>query len=329
MSQIFRDSPAALDAQAADLLARIARLGRPPYWQLGVTAARELYEKAAGVLEIPLQSIGRSRMLDIPVGGGATIQGRLLTPQALLESEAPTPLIIYSHGGGFTVGSPDTVEPVCRMLANQAGCQVLSLAYRLAPEHPFPTAAEDVWAAWEWVASQAHALKVDPARIVGMGDSAGGTLTLQAAIRARDAGLGVQGQVLIYPGACAWQDTPSHRLYAQGYLLDARTIQWFFDQYVQHDHQRLDWRFAPLECPDLSGLPPTLLQLAECDPLIDEGQQLSHRLQESGVTVNTRVYPGMIHAFYNMGGALRQARQAHADTVIWLRRLWGAQTGSD
>ena len=315
--------PAALDPQMADLLRRIERTERVPYWQMGLAGAREWYDRAATVLDIPLQAVGRVQELSIPMSDGYPLYARLITPQPLLEAGQPTPLVIYAHGGGFTLGSPDTVEPICRMLANRVGCQVLNLKYRLAPEYPFPTAAEDVWQAWDWAFRHAQGLMVDPQRVVGMGDSAGGTLTLQAAIRARDSGLPLLGQVLIYPGATAWQDTPSHHTYGQGYLIDQRTIQWFFEQYVPLDSQRLDWRFAPLECPDFRGLCPSLLQLAECDPLIDEGMQLSHRLQADGVITDTRVYAGMVHAFYNMGGALRVARQAHTETVQVLRDWFG------
>ncbi|OVZ59995.1 hypothetical protein CDO44_10545 [Pigmentiphaga sp. NML080357] len=312
-------SPRPLDPQVADLVARIKRANRPPYWQYTPQDARAFHEKASKVLEIAPAAVADVRDLDIPVGD-ATIGARLYTG---MEAKEPAPLLIFSHGGGFTLGSVEGYDAVCRMLANGARCKVLSLGYRLAPEHRFPTAAEDVYAAWKWAFDRHARLGVDAARVAGMGDSAGGTLTAQAALRARDDRLPLAAQVLLYPGTSAWQDTASHRIYAEGYLLDAKTIQWFFNQYLRDDADRMDWRFAPLDAPEFSGLAPALLQLAECDPLVDEGLAYGRKLADARVPVEIEVYEGAIHSFYNMGGALRAARQAHRDTVDYLRSVFG------
>ena len=312
------DHPRPLDPQVADLVTRIKRANRPHYWQYTPQDLREFHEKASVILEIAPAPVASVRNLVIPVSGGS-IDARLYEG---MDAQDPAPLVIFSHGGGFTIGSIDSYDAVCRMLANGARCKVLSLGYRLAPEHRFPTAAEDVFGAWEWAFSEHRQLGIDPFAIAGMGDSAGGTLTAQAALRARDAGLPLRAQVLLYPGTCAWQDTASHHAYAEGYLLDEKTIQWFFGQYLRDDADRLDWRFAPLDAPELRGVAPTYVQLAECDPLVDEGMAFARKLHAAGCNVQTTLYPGVVHAFYNMGGALRLARQAHKDSVAYLRSVF-------
>lgn len=303
----------------ADLVSRILRVDRPPFWQSSPQEVRAFYEKASGILDIPAAPVAATRDLRIPVGKD-DIAARLY-----VGTDAPedSPLIVFAHGGGFTIGSIGSYDAICRMLANGLPGRVLSLDYRLAPEHRFPTAADDVLAACQWAQVHAKALGADPHRIVGMGDSAGGTLISQAALRMRDAGQPLAAQVLVYPGTCAWQDTPSHAAYAEGYLLDARTVQWFFGNYLRDDADRLDWRFAVLDAPELAGLGPTLLQVAECDPLCDEGIAFAARLQASRVAVDFRLYEGVVHGFYNMGQAIPQARDAHRDTLSWLRERVG------
>ncbi|WP_299451854.1 alpha/beta hydrolase [uncultured Pigmentiphaga sp.] len=311
--------PRPLDPQVADLVARIKRANRPPYWQYSPEEARAFHDKASKVLDIAPAPVAEARELAVPVGEGS-IRARLYTGN---DTREPAPLVIFSHGGGFTVGSVETYDAICRMLANGAHCKVLSLAYRLAPEHRFPTAAEDVYAAWRWAFDRHAELGVDAVRVVGMGDSAGGTLTAQAALRARDDGLPLAAQVLLYPGTSSWQDTDSHRAYAEGYLLDAKTLQWFFGLYLRDDADRLDWRFAPLAAPDFSGAAPAFIQLAECDPLVDDGLAYARKLAAARVPVEVKTYAGVVHGFYNMGGALRAARRAHRDTTDYLRSVFG------
>lgn len=316
--------PRPLDPQVADLVARVRRAQRPPYWHYTPQEARAIHAKASKVLEIAAAEVAEWRDLRIPVGE-AGIGARLYTG---MEARDPAPLLIFAHGGGFTIGSVEDYDAVCRMLANGARCKVLSLDYRLAPEHRFPTAAEDVYAAWRWAFEWHAMLGIDPARVAGMGDSAGGTLTAQAALRARDDRLPLAAHILLYPGTGAWQDTASHRAYGEGYLLDECTIQWFFGLYLRDDTDRLDWRFAVQDAPDFAGLAPVFLQQAECDPLVDEGLAYGRKLEEAGVPVETRLYQGAIHGFYNMGGALRIARQAHRDSVDYLRAVFGTSNAT-
>lgn len=298
---------------------RMARAGHPPLHALAPPEARAAYEAGAGVLELPKATLARVEDLRIPARDGAELPARLYAP----GTEAGLPLLLYLHGGGFTIGSIDTHDVLCRELARLAGCMVVSLGYRLAPEHRFPTASNDAWDALAWLAAQARALGADPARLAVGGDSAGGTLAAVNAILARDAGLPLALQLLIYPGTTAHQDTPSHAHFADGLVLDEPAISWFFGNYVQSRAEREDWRFAPLLAPDVDGVAPAWLCLAECDPLVDEGVQYADKLRLAGVPVDLEIYRGVTHEFIKMGRAIPEARQAHADAARALRAAFG------
>ncbi len=294
---------------------RMARAGRPPLHTLTPAEARAAYELGAGVLEVPKAALPRVEDLRIPARGGLQLPARLYAP----ETGRALPLLLYLHGGGFTVGSVDTHDVLCRELARLAGCMVVSLGYRLAPEHPFPSASDDAWDALAWVAANAARLGADPARLAVGGDSAGGTLAAVSAILARDAGLPLALQLLIYPGTTAHQDTPSHTEFAHGPVLDRAAIGWFFDQYIPSRAEREDWRFAPLLAPDVDGVAPAWIGLAECDPLVDEGVAYGDKLRAAGVAVDLEIYRGVTHEFIKMGRAIPEARQAHQDAAHALR----------
>jgi acetyl esterase len=208
------------------------------------------------------------------------------------------------------------------MIAMEAGCAVLCIDYRLAPEHKFPAAFDDAWSALTWLFEAAAALGIDDARIAVGGDSAGGTLAAACAIAARDAGLKLAMQWLVYPGVCAHQDTDSHLRLAEGYLLTRKTILWFFEQYIGDANDRTDWRFAPLNAASLKGLAPAWLAVAEFDPLVDEGVAYARRLESEGCKVDLEFYPGMVHAFFNMGGFVPSTLKAHGDGVTALKRAF-------
>jgi acetyl esterase len=212
-----------------------------------------------------------------------------------------------------------THDVLCRELARLAGCMVVSLDYRLAPEHRFPTASNDAWDALAWLAGHAGALGADAVRLAVGGDSAGGTLAAVNAILARDAGLPLALQLLIYPGTTAHQDTPSHARFAQGPVLDEPAITWFFENYVASRAEREDWRFAPLLAPDVDGVAPAWIGLAECDPLVDEGIDYADKLRAAGVPVELEIYRGVTHEFIKMGRAIPEARQAHQHAAQALR----------
>ncbi|MFN7156465.1 MAG: alpha/beta hydrolase, partial [Acidovorax sp.] len=218
-----------------------------------------------------------------------------------------------------------THDILCRELARLAGCMVVSLDYRLAPEHRFPTATNDAWDALQWLATHAATFGADPTRLAVGGDSAGGTLAAVNAILARDAGLPLALQLLIYPGCAAHQDTPSHATFARGLVLEEPAISWFFGNYVHSREEREDWRFAPLHAPDVDGVAPAWVGLAECDPLVDEGIDYADKLRLAGVPVDLEIYRGVTHEFIKMGRAIPEARKAHADAAGALRRAFSME----
>ena len=302
-----------------DVLRRMARANRPHLHTLTPEQARAAYEAGAGVLEIASKALPRVEDIAIPARDGTRLHARLYAP----STAQPLPVLLYLHGGGFTIGSVATHDTLCRELAFQAGCAVVSLDYRLAPEHKFPTAINDAWDALQWLHQQGQTLGLDSSCMAVGGDSAGGTLAAACALLARDAGLPLQLQLLIYPGTCAHQDTDSHLRYATGLVLEREGIHWFFNHYVRDAADREDWCFAPLLAPDVEGVAPAFFCLAELDPLVDEGVQYADMLRMAGVPVELEIYKGVTHEFVKMGRAIAEARQAHADMAAALRAALG------
>jgi acetyl esterase len=301
----------------SEVLDRMARVRRMPVHQMPVSLARQTYEAGSGVLDVPPQRMARSELPHIPTRDGAMITARLVAPSA-----EKLPLLVYFHGGGFTIGSTATHDALCRALAHQAHCAVLSVEYRLAPEWKFPTACNDAWDALVWARIHGESLGIDSQRIAVGGDSAGGTLATVCAIMARDHGLPLALQMLFYPGCSSHQEAPSHQTFAKGFVLEQDSIQWFFGHYLRSDADRMDWRFAPLHADDLEGCAPTWIGLAECDPLVDEGMLYADRLQSSAVEVDLEIYRGMVHEFIKMGKVLPEARQCHQDAARALRKAF-------
>jgi acetyl esterase len=297
---------AALTPQMDALLQRIRRAARPPFHTLTPQEARAAYAAGAEVLDLPRAPLGRVEDIAVPCGVGATLDARLYAP-----TRGRLPVLLFLHGGGFTIGSLETHDSLCRQLALQAGIAVVALDYRLAPEHRFPAAVDDSWAAMRWLAHEAGSLGLDGARLAVGGDSAGGTLAAVCALHARDIGLPLALQLLITPGTAAFADTPSHEFFANGYLLDAASIAWFFEHYIGAA-ERGDWRFAPLHADDVAGVAPAMLVLAECDPLVDEGLAYGDRLRAAGVAVELDLVRGVTHDFIKMGRAIAEARTAQA-----------------
>ncbi|MBW8316672.1 MAG: alpha/beta hydrolase [Hydrogenophaga sp.] len=308
------------------VLDRIARAGHPPMHALSPAQAKQAYEAGAGVLDIPSHKLVRVDDLKIPVRDGFELPARLFAP----ASEQPLPVLLYFHGGGFTVGSVATHEPLCRHLAQLAHCAVVSVDYRLAPEWQFPTAVHDAWDSLAWLRENAATLRLDGSRIAVGGDSAGGTLAAVTALGARDAGWPLALQLLFYPGTAGHQNTPSHRTFAKGFLLEEAHITYFFNHYLRSPQDRDDWRFAPLDgvdasgqVRDLDGVAPVWIGLAECDPLTDEGVQYADRLRMAGVPVDLEIYAGVVHGFIQFGRAIPQALTAHNDAARALRHAFG------
>jgi len=226
-------------------------------------------------------------------------------PIRVYRPDAPGPLgaLVFFHGGGFVIGGLDSHDRECRALCNRAHCVVVAVDYRLAPEHPFPAAADDAFAALRWVADHAREIGADPARLAIGGDSAGGNLTAVTALRSRDAGgPPLRLQLMVYPAVDLRRDAghPSLVENAAGPFLEKATMDWFIAQYLEGDAQRTDLRASPLLAKSHSGLPPALVVTAEFDPLRDEGEAYAEALRRAGVPVTLHRYDGMAHLFFQL-----------------------------
>jgi acetyl esterase/lipase len=266
----------------------------------------------------PAIPMARVEELSIP-GQGGPIPARLYVPGGLAPGAA-TALTIYFHGGGWVIGDLETHDGVCRFLAAAAGTAVLAIDYRLAPEHPFPAAVEDAWAAFAWALTNAGELGIDPARIAVAGDSAGGNLSAVVCLLARAGGGAMPAmQLLIYPPTDAAADLPSRRLFAEGFLLTKADMDIFQSHYLPPGTDAADPRASILLAPDLSGLPPAYVATAGFDPLRDEAEAYALRMREAGVRVALRRHPGLIHSFANQTAISRTARGAMLEAAGALR----------
>jgi acetyl esterase len=236
--------------------------------------------------------------------------------------EAPCPLLVYFHGGGFMLGTLDLYDTTCRRLALGGNCAVLSVDYRLAPENIFPAAVLDAYAATRWAAGNAGLLNIDPARIALCGDSAGGNLAAVVAQMARDSGdFAIALQLLVYPMTDQSREYPSYERNQSGYMLTRKALHWFMDNYLPDHRDRLDPRASPMLRHSLKGLPPALVIAAEFDPLVDENAAYAARLAEAGVTTEYICFPGMIHPFFTLGGVIADAARAEELIAARMRAL--------
>ncbi|HEX7378873.1 MAG TPA: alpha/beta hydrolase [Pirellulales bacterium] len=238
------------------------------------------------------------------------------------------PGLVYFHGGGWVLGSIDTHDGLCRSIANAAECVVVSVDYRLAPEHPFPAGASDTFFALAWVVFNAESLGIDPWRVVVGGDSAGGNLAAVATLMAREYGgrPALAGQVLLYPITDCDFNTSSYLNYGDGHLLTRDAMAWFFKHYLPADIWADDPFISPLRAESLRGLPPALVITAECDPLCDEGNAYARRLEADGVPVRWHCYPGMIHGFIRRHKLLPPGREALNEIAAMLNGLTSHRT---
>ena len=307
-----------IDPQAWFILKQLEAAGAPPMELLTPEQARMAadFRLLAGVPE----EVERVENRMIPVPGGE-IAVRIYTP----AGDGPLPALVYYHGGGWVIGNLDTVDVPCRMLANRADCVVVSVDYRLAPEHKFPTAADDAYAAAKWVAENAASIQVDPERIAVGGDSAGGNLAAVVALMARDQGdLSLAYQMLLYPVTNHSYETDSYRDNADGYFLTKNTMVWFWNHYLRDEQDGQNPYASPLLADDLSGLPPAIVITAGFDPLRDEGEAYAARLREAGVPVEATRYDGMIHGFFWMPGALTEGVNAINQAGNALKQVFNA-----
>jgi acetyl esterase len=306
-----------LDPQARALLDQLAALGAPPVSQQTPEQARIGFAALAAVGGAPEAPVPTEDHR-IP-GPAGEIPVRIYRP----ESAGPLPVVMYFHGGGWVIGDIASHDTICHRLAGGVPAVVVSVEYRLAPEHRFPAAVEDSDAAVRWVGEHAPAFGGDPTRLVVAGDSAGGTLATVAARHARDAGgPPIAFQLLLYPATDMTCSLPSHIENGSGYLLDTDTMSWFIDHYLG-DADRRDPDASPLFAPDLAGLPPALVVTAGFDPLRDEGEAYAERLEHAGVPVTISRYEGMFHGFYGLDPVLDAATRATAETITALQGALG------
>lgn len=291
-----------------------ARAGLPPLHTLSVEQARARF-KGPRPPGLRVEEVAAVADRTIP-GPGGPLRLRVYTP----HGSGPFPLLVFFHGSGWVVCDLDTHDPLCRNLCAGAGCAVVSVDYRLAPEHPFPAAPDDCLAATRWAAEHAAELGADPSRVAVAGDSSGGTLAAVTALRVRDeGGPRLLGQLLVYPSAdLGLPATPSLAEYGEGFGLGAADLRWFWGKYLAPGDERHP-HASPMHAPDLRGLPPALVVTAECDPLRDDADRFAERLREAGVPATVSRYGGATHGFFTLAGLVAKADAAQAEACAWLR----------
>jgi acetyl esterase len=294
----------------AQLVGRLINSFRVPGQLPTVPEARRQLEMMFRLFDAP-GPIAETKDIAIP-GPDGTIPARAYIPEERPAGDAnDLPVLAYFHGGGWIQGSLDSHDGVCRRLAAWAGCLVVSVDYRLAPEHPFPAAVDDCLAAYGWLADNAGELGGDKGRIAVGGDSAGGNLAAVVSQLCRDWAMPMPVmQVLFYPGIDFHMDTPSHRSLADTYMLTRERIDWYVSLYLRDAKDKDDPRASPIRARSLAGLPPALVMTAGFDPLRDEGHDYAKALEAAGVPADYRLFEGMIHAFVSMPAAFKQADEA-------------------
>lgn len=313
--------PVVLDPDAAAVFAAFQAADRPPYESVSPTVAREFYLAGRPVSNPEPPDLESAKPLSIPAPHGA-IPARIYTPNTLRKNDGLSPGLVFFHGGGWVIGDLDSHDVVCRKLAHEAEMIVISVDYRLAPEHKFPAAADDAIAATGWVAANAKALGIDAGQISIGGDSAGGNLAAVVALAARDGdGPKLAGQVLIYPATDFAMSHPSHSEPETSILLTHSVIRWFSNHYLNGTADIDHWKASPARAQTLAGLPPSYVLTAGADPLRDEGDEYAARLKQAGVAVAYRHFPGQFHGFFTMGKLLPQANVALSEIAAWLKAL--------
>ncbi len=306
-----------LDPQVQVYLDQMAALNAPPLNTMTPEVIRQGTRMQLALLGEP-EPIAHVENRTIP-GPAGEIPVRIYTP----AGSGPFPVLVFFHGGGWVICDLDTHDGICRSLANEVSCIVVSVDYRLAPEHKFPAAPEDCYAATEWVAKHAAQFNGDPTRLAVGGDSAGGNLTAVVAQMARDRnGPRLAFQLMIYPATDFNAKTPSKESNAQGYFLTIDDMVWFMNHYLRNAEDRQNPLASPMLAANLRGLPPALVITAEYDPLRDEGEQYGQRLKEAGVPVTITRYNGMIHGFFGM--PFDQSKKALAEASAVLRAAFSA-----
>ena len=298
----------ALDPLLKAFLDQMGAVPGPKMWELSAPEARATFVglmQLVGPKDVP---IGKTENLNVP-GPGGPIPVRIYSPVA--AGSEPLPALVYYHGGGFVIGDLDTHDGLCRMFANEAGCRVVAIHYRKAPENKFPAAADDAYAVLAWVEANATRLGIDANSIAVGGDSAGGNLAAVAAQIAKEkGGPKLDLQLLLFPVTQIGGETSSLNEFAVGYFLERKGLDWFYANYLPSGTDKNDPKLSPLRAKDLSGLPAAYIMLGGFDPLHDEGQQYADKLRAAGVPVTVADYPDMVHCFFYLQTVLPQALEA-------------------
>ncbi len=311
-----------LDPLVKAFLDQMQAVPGPKMSEAGPAAAREMFVgmmQLVGPKDVP---VGRTENLTVD-SPGAKVPVRVYTPVA--AGGNPMPALVYFHGGGWVIGNVETHDGLCRMLANEGGFKVISVDYRLAPEHKYPAALDDCFAALSWVMSNAADIGVDANKIGVGGDSAGGALAAEVAQLARQrGGMPLDCQMLLFPVTQIGDQTSSLREFAVGYFLEKETLDWFYDCYLPAGADKNDPRVSPLRAKDLSGLPPAYVMLGGFDPLHDEGMQYVDKLRAAGVQVTVADYSDMVHCFVYLQAVLPQAHEALASAAKAVAKMFAA-----
>ena len=311
----------ALDPQAKALIDQMTAAGQPPIHTMTPEAARQMYEMTSPMLDAQGVEVAGQEDRKIP-GPSGEIPIRIYSP--LEANGGPLPLMVFFHGGGFVVGSINTHNVTCKLLANACGCKLISVDYRMAPGSKFPIPVLDCWAATQWAAENAAELGADASRLAVAGDSAGGNLAaVMTQIARQEGGPSIAYQMLIYPVTDTGNDTESRNEFATGYFLEKAGMDWFHDQYTSSETDWADFRCSPLKAEDFSGLPPAHVVTAGFDPLRDEGIAYADKLKAAGVPTTHINYEGMIHGFFNMTGVIDEARRAISTAGEEFKRVLG------
>lgn len=303
-----------LDPQVKAFLDQAAASGAPGFDQMTVQQAREAI-RGLFATNAPPQAVKKveDRVVN---AGGVKLPIRIYTP----DGNGPLPILVFFHGGGWVVGDLESHDAPCRALANGAGCIVIAIDYRLAPEHKFPAPADDCYGATKWVVLNAASFGGDPKRIAVGGDSAGGNLAAAVAQMATDRGAPtIKYQLLIYPVTNYSYDTASYKNNGENYLLTKNSMQWFWNHYLSNPNDGENPYASPLRGQRLSNLPPAWVMTAEFDPLRDEGEAYAKRMKDAGVSVEYTDYKGMIHGFFSLGHIFDQGKKAVADACAKLK----------
>jgi acetyl esterase/lipase len=313
----------ALHPQVQAVLDTLARMNLAPPHTIPVDQARAQFMRSRALYVAPAQAVASVADRAIP-GPAGDIPIRVYRPTGS-EPGALLPALVFFHGGGWVFGDLESHDSLCRELCNLAGCAVVAVAYRVAPENKFPAAVEDAVAAVRYVAANGKELAIDSTRLAAAGDSAGGTLAAVAVLTFRDTGAPrLRLQVLIYPVTDMALDSPSYTRIPTGYTLPRERMLFFREAYLRGPEDIADWRASPLKARDLSNLPPALILTAAQDPLVDEGKSYGDRLAAAGVPVTYSCYEGMVHGFLTMAGAVDAGHTGIAEIAAALARAFAS-----